>query len=219
MKHVKTMSLPDCDKLIYSSGMIARQIGVMFVVDDEEAVMAESYPIIGGGLSNADGSIMPEECIRSKMVCRVGEKITPKRFAEFVKMGMHEEVPSTAWELYGQLRENGSDLRLPVWAKDGEPIREYHVELEFHNFKEEACCYSTDTSDFFFEVYYNRDDKDDVFSQLSGQLMDYMNILDTEELGCKIIFYTVDFDYQDVVDRLNKIEIETRYCEMRNPRR
>ena len=57
MKHVKTMSLPDCDKLIYSSGMIARQIGVMFVVDDEEAVMAESYPIIGGGLSNADGSI------------------------------------------------------------------------------------------------------------------------------------------------------------------
>ena len=150
--------MPDCQKLIYSSGMIARQIGAMFVVDDEEAVMAESYPIIGGGLSNADGSIMPEECIRSKMVCRVGEKITPKRFAEFVKMGMHEEVPSTAWELYGQLRENGSDLRLPVWAKDGEPIREYHVELEFHDFKEDACCYSTDTSDFFFEVYYNRDE-------------------------------------------------------------
>ena len=219
MKHIKIMAMPDCQKLIYSSGMIARQIGAMFVVDDEEAVMAESYPIIGGGLSNADGSIMPEECIRSKMVCRVGEKITPKRFAEFVKMGMHEEVPSTAWELYGQLRENGSDLRLPVWAKDGEPIREYHVELEFHDFKEDACCYSTDTSDFFFEVYYNRDDKDDVFSQLSGQLMDYMNILDTEELGCKIIFYTVDFDYQDVVDRLNKIEIVTRYCDMYKPRR
>ena len=218
MKHIKMMAMPDCQKLIYSGGMIARQIGAMFVVDDEEAVLAESYPIIGGGLSNADGSIMPEECMRAKMVCRVGEKITPKRFAEFVKMGMHEEIPATAWDLYHQLRENGSDLRLPVWAKDGEPVREYDVELEFHDFKEEACCYSTDTSDFFFEVYYNREDKDDVYNQLNGQLMDYMNILDREDLGCKIIFNTVDLRYSDVIKRLNETPIDTIYCDMREPR-
>jgi hypothetical protein len=199
--------------------MIARQIGVMIVVDDEDLAWTESYPIISGGQSNADGNVLCDDVIQTKMVCHVGEKITPHRFAEFVKRGMHEEVPATAWELYRNLRENGSDLVLPVWAKDGEKIREYKVELEFHDFKEDACCYSTDNSAFFFEVYYERGDKDDVFKQLHSQLMDYINILDTEELGCKIIFYTVDFDYQDVVDRLNKIEIETRYCDMYKPRR
>ena len=219
MKHIKIMAMPDCQKLIYSSGMIARQIGAMFVVDDEEAVMAESYPIIGGGLSNADGSIMPEECIRSKMVCRVGEKITPKRFAEFVKMGMHEEVPSTAWELYGQLRENGSDLQLPVWASNKETIREYTIELEFHDFREEARCVSTDTSDFYFEVYYNRDDKEDLYGQLDSQLMDYINIVDTEELYCKLVFTTLQLDYADIVNRLNSEKIDTRFCDMYNPRR
>ena len=49
--------------------------------------------------------------------------------------------------------------------------------------------------------------------------MDYMNILDTEELGCKIIFYTVDLNYQDVVERLNKLEIDTVNCDMYKPRR
>ena len=218
MKHVKIMAMPDCKKLIYSSGMIARQIGTMFVVDDDEVVLGESYPIVAGGLSRADGTIMPDECVQTKMVCMAGEKITPSKFAEFVKMGMHEEVPATAWELYHQLRENGSDLVLPTWAKDGEPVREYHVELEFHDFKEEACCYSTDTSAFFFEVYYERGDKDDVYSQLCGQLMDYMNILDKEELGCKIIFNSVDLRYRDVIKRLNKLPIETIYCDMRKPR-
>ena len=29
MKHVKIMSMPDCDKLIYSGGIIARQIGAL----------------------------------------------------------------------------------------------------------------------------------------------------------------------------------------------
>ena len=52
-----------------------------------------------------------------------------------------------------------------------------------------------------------------------AQLMDYINILDTEELGAKIIFYTLDMDYQDVIDRLNTTPIETRYCDMMNPRR
>lgn len=219
MKHVKTMSLPDCDKLIYSSGMIARQIGVMIVVDDEDLAWTESYPIISGGQSNADGNVLCDDVIQTKMVCHVGEKITPHRFAEFVKRGMHEEVPATAWELYRNLRENGSDLVLPVWAKDGEKIREYKVELEFHDFKEDACCYSTDNSAFFFEAYYERGDKDDVFKQLHSQLMDYINILDTEELGCKLIFTSLDTRYMDVIQRLNEIEIGTNYCEMRNPRR
>lgn len=212
------MAMPDCKKLIYSGGMIARQIGTMFVVDDEEAVLAESYPIVDGGLNRADGTIMPDECVQTKMVCMAGEKITPNKFAEFVKMGMHEEVPATAWELYHQLRENGSDLVLPTWAKDGEPVREYHIELEFHDFKEEACCYSSDTSAFFFEVYYERGDKDDVYYQLNGQLMEYMNILDREDLGSKIIFNSVDPRYRDVIKRLNETPIETIYCDMREPR-
>lgn len=219
MKHVKVMSLPECDKLIYSGGMIARQIGVMMVVDDESPQLARSYPIISGGLSYADGGLMGDDCEQTPLVCRVGENITPRRFAKFVKMAMHEEVPATAWELYHNLRDNGSDLRLPVWAKNGETIRDYTVELEFDDFHEDAYCSSTDTGDFFFEVYFKRGDKDDVYGQLSQQLMDYMNILDTEELGCKITFYTVDIDYQDVVERLNKMEIDTRYCDMREPRR
>ena len=131
---------------------------------------------------------------------------------------MHEEVPASAWDLYHNLRENGGDLQLPISANNKETIREYHIELEFHDFTEDACCSSTDTSDFFFEVYFERGDKDDVFNQLNVQLMDYMNILDTEELGCKLIFRTVDLDYQDVVDRLNRLEIDTVYCDMYNPR-
>ena len=219
MKHVKTMLLPDCNKLIYSSGMIARQIGVMIVVDDEDMGWTESYPIISGGQSKADGNVLGNDVIQTEMVCHVGEKITPRRFAEFVKRGMHEEIPATAWELYHSLRDNGSDLTLPVRAKNQETIREYHVELEFNDFHEDACCHSTDTSDFFFEVYYERGDKDDVFNQLNSQLMDYMNILDTEELGCKIIFTTVDLSNMDVVKRLNEIKIDTVNCDMYEPRR
>ena len=219
MKHIKTMSLPECDKLIYSNGIIARQIGVMFVVDDEDLAAAQSFPVISGGQSNADGFVMCDDVMQTKMVCHVGEKITPRRFAEFVKRGMHEDVPATAWELYQSLRENGADLTLPVWAKDKEPIREYNIELEFNDFYEDACCHSSDTSDFFFEGYYKRGDKDDVFSQLSSQLMDYMNILDTEELGCKMIFSSIDLQYRDVVKRLNEMVIDTRYCDMYDPRR
>ena len=211
--------MPDCNKLIYSNGMIARQIGAMFVVDDEDPMLAQSYPIVSGGKTWADGTLMPDECDGTKMVCCVGEKITPRHFASFVKRAMHEDVPATAWELYENLRENGADLTLPVWAETKEAIREYEVELEFDDFHEDACCRSTDTSDFFFEVYYQRGDKDDVFRQLSGQLMDYINILDTEELGCKIIFNTIDCDNQDVVDRLNKMEIDTLNCDMYEPRR
>jgi hypothetical protein len=219
MKHVKIMRMPDCDKLIYCGGIIARQIGTMYVVDDENPIFAQTYPIISGGESRADGEIMSEDCLHTELVCHVGQKITPRRFAEIVKKGMHEEVPTTAWELYGNLREHGGNLTLPVWANDKEPIREYKIELEFHDFKEDACCYSTDTSDFFFEVYYERGDKDDAFRQLNSQLMDYMNIFDTEELGCKIIFYTLDNRYQDVVDRLNEIRIDTVNCDMFEPRR
>ncbi len=218
MKHVKIMNLPDCDKLIYGDGMIARQIGAMFVVDDEHPMMAESYPIISGGQRCADGTLLSEVCTESSLVCHVGKRITPRRFAAFVKLGMHEEVPASAWDLYHNLRENGGDLQLPISANNKETIREYHIELEFHDFTEDACCSSTDTSDFFFEVYFERGDKDDVFNQLNVQLMDYMNILDTEELGCKLIFRTVDLDYQDVVDRLNRLEIDTVYCDMYNPR-
>ena len=52
-----------------------------------------------------------------------------------------------------------------------------------------------------------------------SQLMDYMNILDTEELGAKIIFHTVDTNYRDVIDRLNSEPIETGYCDMYKPRK
>ena len=51
-----------------------------------------------------------------------------------------------------------------------------------------------------------------------SQLMDYMNILDKEELGAKIIFHTLDFDYQDVIDKLNTTPIDTGYCDMYSPR-
>ena len=117
MKHVKILSMPDCDKLIYSGGIIARQIGAMMVVDDEQPLSAESYPIVAGGQKLADGWLAPgEECMLTPVVCRVGEKISPKTFAKYVKMGMHEEVPTSAFELYEQLRESGADLRLPVWV-------------------------------------------------------------------------------------------------------
>ena len=68
MKHIKTMSLPDCDKLIYSGGMIARQIGVMIVVDDEDLGWTQSYPIISGGQSNADGNVLCDDVMQTEMV-------------------------------------------------------------------------------------------------------------------------------------------------------
>lgn len=220
MKHIKIMDMPRCRKIIYSGGIIARQIGAMFVVDDEHPIAAESYPIVAGGRKLADGWLTPgEECVQTPVVCRVGEKIDPRTFAKFVKMGMHEEVPTTAYELYGQLRESGADLQLPVMAKTGDVVREYHVELEFNGFmKEDGFCYATDTSDFYFEAYFKTADHDDLYGQLSSQLMDYMNILDKEELGAKIIFYTVDWNYQDVIKRLNKMRIDTVYCDMYEPR-
>lgn len=220
MKHVKILSMPDCDKLIYSGGIIARQIGAMMVVDDEQPINTMSYPIVAGGQKLADGWLAPgEECMLTPVVCRVGEKISPKTFAKYVKMGMHEEVPTSAFELYEQLRESGADLRLPVWAKNQETIRDYKVELEINDFKDEAFCYSTDTADFYFEAYFKADDKDELYRELMGQLMDYMNILDTEELGAKITFRSVDFDYQDVIDRLNETPIDTINCDMYEPRK
>ena len=212
--------MPSCDKLIYSGGIIARQIGALMVVDDEQPLGAESYPIVAGGQKLADGWMAPgEECVQTPVVCRVGQKISPRTFAKYVKMGMHEEVPTTAYELYEQLRENGSDLQLPVWAKNKETIREYSIELEINDFKEEAFCYSTDTSDFYFEAYFKAGDHDELFGELMWQLMDYLNILDTEELGAKIIFRTIDWDYQDVIDRLNSEQIDTIHCDMYEPRK
>ena len=217
---MKILSMPDCDKLIYSGGIIARQIGAMMVVDDEQPINTMSYPIVAGGQKLADGWLAPgEECMLTPVVCRVGEKISPKTFAKYVKMGMHEEVPTSAFELYEQLRENGSDLRLPVWAKNQETIRDYKVELEINDFKDEAFCYSTDTADFYFEAYFKAGDKDELYRELMAQLMDYMNILDTEELGAKITFRSVDFDYQDVIDRLNETPIDTINCDMYEPRK
>ena len=220
MKHVKILSMPDCDKLIYSGGIIARQIGAMMVVDDEQPINTMSYPIVAGGQKLADGWLAPgEECMLTPVVCRVGEKISPKTFAKYVKMGMHEEVPTSAFELYEQLRESGADLRLPVWAKNQETIRDYKVELEINDFKDEAFCYSTDTADFYFEAYFKAGDKDELYRELMGQLMDYMNILDTEELGAKITFRTVHPDYMDVIDRLNETPIDTINCDMYEPRK
>jgi hypothetical protein len=179
-----------------------------------------SYPIVAGGQKLADGWMAPgDECMLTPVVCRVGQKISPKTFAKYVKMGMHEEVPSSAYELYEQLRQNGSDLQLPVWAKNQETIREYLIELEINDFKEEAICYSTDTSDFYFEAYFKAGDHDELFGELMSQLMDYLNILDTEELGAKIIFRTLDWDYQDVIDRLNSKQIDTIHCDMYEPRK
>jgi len=221
MKHIKIMDMPSCDKLIYSGGVIARQIGALFVVDDENPLLAISYPVVAGGRKLADGWMPPgEECMQTPVVCRVGEKIAPRVFAKYVKMGMHEEVPTSAYELYGQLRESGADLQLPIWADSKEPVREFSIELEINDFmKEEGFCYSTDTSDFYFEAYFEAGNHDDLYGQLMAQLMDYMNILDKEELGAKIIFHTYDWDYQDVIDRLNSEPIETGYCDMYEPRR
>lgn len=220
MKHIKIMDMPSCDKLIYSAGVIARQIGALFVVDDENPQSAMSYPIVAGGRNLADGWLTPgEECMQTPVVCRVGEKISPNLFAKYVKMGMHEEVPTTAYELYGQLRESGADLRLPVMASTQEPIREFHVELEINGFKrKEGYCYSTDGSDFYFEAYFDTSNHDDLYNQLMGQLMEYINILDKEELGAKIIFSSLDFDYQDVIEKLNTTPIDTIHCDMYEPR-
>lgn len=220
MKHVKIMNLPDCDKLLYCSGTIARQIGTMFVFDDERPEVVPSYPILSGGKNMADGWMADDtECYETPVVCRKGEKISPRTFAKFVKQGMHEEVPTTAWDLYQNLREHGSDLQLPVWANNKNTIREYTIELEFHDFKKEACCVAADTADFYFEAYYDRNDRDSLFRQLDAQLMEYMNIVDTEDLFCQLIFTTYDIDYQDIVDRLNSLQIDTKYCDMYNPRK
>ena len=214
------MDMPSCDKLIYSGGVIARQIGALFVVDDEQPQLAMSYPIVAGGQKLADGWMAPgEECVQTPVVCRVGQKISPRTFAKYVKMGMHEEVPTSAYELYGQLRESGADLQLPVMARTQEPVRKFHVELEINDFmKEEGFCYATDTADFYFEAYFEAGNHDDLYGQLSAQLMDYMNILDTEELGAKIIFRTVDCDYLDVIEKLNTTPIDTIHCDMYDPR-
>ena len=220
MKHIKIMDMPSCDKLIYSGGVIARQIGALFVVDDEQPQLAMSYPIVAGGQKLADGWMAPgEECVQTPVVCRVGQKISPRTFAKYVKMGMHEEVPTSAYELYGQLRESGADLQLPVMARTQEPVRKFHVELEINDFmKEEGFCYATDTADFYFEAYFEAGNHDDLYGQLSAQLMDYMNILDTEELGAKIIFRTLDCDYLDVIEKLNTTPIDTIHCDMYDPR-
>lgn len=216
---MKVMSLPECDKLIYCSGTIGCQIGALYIYDDEKPMYVESYPILGGGRDLADGQVQGDtECYETPVVCRVGEKIFPTEFSSFVKRGLHEEVGIGAWELYRQLRENGSDLRHPVMADTKDTKRDYMIELEFHDFKQEACCVSTDSSAFYFEAYYDRDDKESVYRQLDAQLMDYINILDTEELYCRLIFTTLDLDYMDVVDRLNSEKIDTRFCDMYNPR-
>ncbi len=221
MKHVKILSMPDCDKLIYSGGIIARQIGALMVINDENPIDTLSYPIVAGGQKLADGWLPPgDECMETPVVCRAGEKISPREFAKYVKMGMHEEIPTSAYELYGQLRENGSDLVLPIMASTKEPVREFHVELEIDDFmKEDGFCYSTDTAQFYFEVYFKAGDHDDLYGELMSQLMDYMNILDKEELGAKIIFRTLNIDYLDVIDRLNSEPIDTGYCDMYKPRK
>ena len=217
---MKILSMPECDKLIYSGGIIARQIGSLMVVDDEEPINTMSYPIVAGGQKLADGWLPPgEECMQTPVVCRVGQKISPKMFAKYVKMGMHEEVPTSAYELYGQLRESGADLQLPVMASTQETIREYSIELEISDLSEDAICYSSDTADFYFEAYFKAGDHDELYGELMSQLMDYMNILDKEELGAKITFHTVDFDYQDVIDRLNTTPIDTIHCDMYEPRK
>ena len=221
MKHVKILSMPDCDKLIYSGGIIARQIGALMVVNDENPIDTLSYPIVAGGQKMADGWLPPgDECMETPVVCRAGEKISPREFAKYVKMGMHEEIPTSAFELYGQLRENGADLQLPIMASTKEPVREFHVELEIDDFmKDDGFCYSTDTAQFYFEVYFKAGDHDDLYGELMSQLMEYMNILDKEELGAKIIFRTLNIDYQDVIDRLNSEPIDTINCDMYEPRK
>ncbi len=219
MKHVKIMSLPDCDKLIYTNGEIARQIGTMMLVDDENFVFTKSYPILSGGKETADGYVeTATEVQHCPIVCRVGEKISPERFAKFVKKAMREEVPSTAYELFNQLIDNGGKMVLPILASTQETIRKYNIELEFYDFDNVSHCVSTDTGDFFFEVYYEKGDHDDVFRQLSGQLMDYMEILEHDDLHCQIVFNTLNYDYMDVVKRLNNMKIETMGGEMYNPR-
>lgn len=221
MKHVKILSMPDCDKLIYSGGIIARQIGALMVVNDENPIDTLSYPIVAGGQKMADGWLPPgDECMETPVVCRAGQKISPREFAKYVKMGMHEEIPTSAYELYGQLRENGADLQLPIMASTKEPVREFHVELEIDDFmKDDGFCYSTDTAQFYFEVYFKAGDHDDLYGELMSQLMEYMNILDKEELGAKIIFRTLNIDYLDVIDRLNSEPIDTGYCDMYEPRK
>ncbi len=218
MKHVQILPLPDCNKLIYAEGQIARQIGTMIVADDENIGMTESYPIVAGGKSTADGDVIAStEVFETEFVCLAGEKISLYTFAKLVKKAMHEEMPVTAYELCRQLRDNGSDLKLPRTA-DGELVRKHHVELEFMTFDDTALCRSSETSTFFFEAYFTPGDHEDVYHQIDSQLMEYINILDTEELGTQIVFDTDDLKYMDVVDRLNAEEICTRFCDMENPR-
>ena len=49
--------------------------------------------------------------------------------------------------------------------------------------------------------------------------MDYLNILDTEDLYCQLVFTSLDIDYMDVIERLNTLQIDTRYCDMYEPRK
>ncbi|MCR4603660.1 MAG: hypothetical protein K5683_09055 [Prevotella sp.] len=216
MKHVKILPLPDCQKLIYAEGQIARQIGTMIVVDDEQIGLTESYPIVAGGRDTADGLVLIDTSVyETQLVCLVGEEISPTTFCKFVKQSMHEEIPSSAYELYEQLHNNGGSLCLP---KSSEPYINYQVELEFVNTNDTVVCQSSDTAAIYFEAYFEPGNKKDAYNQLLGQLMEYMNIFDNEELGTVIVFRTVDIDYLDLVKRLNDTKIETKFSEMLAPR-
>lgn len=220
MKHVKIMPLPECDKIVYSGGTIARQIGTLFVFDDDYMHCPECYPILAGGREEADGYVPGVyECYDTPVVCREGEKIGPRKFAKFVKMGLHEDIPTSSYDLYHMLLAHGGDLQLPVSASTKETIRDYRVELEIEGMKGEACCYSSSTASFYFEVYFDHDNHDALYHELMAQLMEYINILDTEELFAKITFTTVNIEFQDVIDRLNTTPIDTRYCDMYEPRK
>ncbi len=218
MKHVKIMSQQETDKLIYAAGQIARQMGTMIVVDDENLALTKSYPILFG-LESGDGYVETDTEVQfTPIVCKIGENITPQWFANFVKKGMHEEVPTSAYELYKQLRGNGCHLRLPVMAPSGKEISKFEIELEFFDFDDISRVISTDTYDFYFEAYFEKGDHNEAFAELSAQLTDYIEILDMEQLGCQIIFKTLDLPYDDVVERLNKLQIDSLYSDMYNPR-
>jgi len=219
MKHVKILNMPDCKKLIYSDGMMGRQIGAMIVMDDEDGVYyTHSYPIIDGGKQTADGMVLRKENYETYVVCEVEEELTLRDFSKLVRRTMSEDVPPTSIELYNKLREYDCDLQLPVMADTKEPVRRYNVELEFFEFRDICRCKSVDHAYFYFDVYYEKDNHDDLFEQLLSQLMDYMNVLDSEKLYSQIVFNTVYSNYGDVIKRLNTEKIDTLYCNMYDPR-
>jgi len=216
MKHVKILPLPDCQKLIYANGQIARQIGTMIVADDEKIGQTDSFPIVGGGREMADGQILADISVYdTQLVCLAGEKILPATFCKFVKQSLHEEIPTSAYELYRQLRDNGG--RLYHFQTD-KPYITYEVELEFYDSSDTMLCQSTDAGDIYFEAYFDPDDKNDAYGQILGQLMEYLNIFDDEGLATEIIFRTVNYDYLDLIKRLNDTKIDTKYSNMFNPR-